>query len=510
MNTQVVVAPTEDIRLLRNHVFTTFTHFLSNRIIDDANRCTERLLTLLPHETLQENRVFVAYGGGKDSSYMVAFVRLIQLLLFNKCDTTFQLIIATNRHLGMPFSVMENIDRAYRAIAAYDDPDVEILLIDGEEIVPFDLYHQRRNEVIERNRLDILMTGHRCEGNARPTFCNACNLSMVNSFGVAALYNNGIDVVITGDSHKEQRAYIAWVNHVAAKFGLPRQANHHSFHTFLQTMSGIAHYYFQDIYGENTEHSLQQHRITLAELLRDPVFFSIYQDTDYKAEEHWELLTDFLGFQFDELAFSFTESDCANPALMAHLRGLKTEHLYKRTYQEGVAEYANFAIGLMQKKDFPPHLIELMKTRYSTSIAIQTMRDKLSQHAQATLDLSQEQLVCMLYSPFVERGKNLAVYLMKEQPDLYEQIEAIHHLLSFPDSEHETAATQALAQHLIAISHLDLKYLRTLYTMQFSSYGKNGDENPIAIILRGDPHKETIQTMHSSDGPLVAEVISGR
>jgi hypothetical protein len=29
-------------------------------------------------------------------------------------------------------------------------------------------------------------------------------------------------------------------------------------------------------------------------------------------------------------AFSFTESDCANPTLMAHLRGLKCERLYGR------------------------------------------------------------------------------------------------------------------------------------------------------------------------------------
>jgi hypothetical protein len=507
MITSLDVAPTRDIRLLRNHVFTSFTRFLSDRIIADANRCAERLLTALPQETLQENRVFVAYGGGKDSSYMVAFVRLIQLLLFNKCDTTFQLIIATNRHIGMPFSVMENIDRTYQALAAYDDPNVELLLIDGENVSPFDLYQPRRAEEIAKNRLDILMTGHRCEGNARPTFCNACNLSMVNSFGIAAQHGDGIDMVITGDSRKEQRAYVAWVNHIAAKFGLPRQINQQSFHSFLQTMSGIAHYYFQDIYGTQDE---QQQHIRLAGLMRDPVFFSIYQDTDYKAEEHWELLTDFLGFQFDELAFSFTESDCANPALMAHLRGLKAEHLYERTYAAGVTEYTHFAVGLMHKKDFPLHLIEVMQARYTTPATIQTMRTKLNAHAQATLDLSQEQLVCMLYSPFVERGQNLAPYLQKEQPALYEQIVAIHRLLSQPASQVETPEQLVLAQRLTAISHLDLKYLRTLYTLKFSHYAKNGDENPISTILRGDPHKATIQTTHSAHGPVVAEVLSGR
>jgi hypothetical protein len=83
-------------------------------------------------------------------------------------------------------------------------------------------------------------------------------------------------------------------------------------------------------------------------------------------------------------------------------------------------------------------------------------------------------------------------------------------LLSLPDSQAETADQQALAHRLTAISHLDLRYLRTLYTLKFSNYAKPGDENPIATILRGDPHKETIQTLHSAHGPVIAEVISGR
>jgi hypothetical protein len=70
-----------------------------------------------------------------------------------------------------------------------------------------------------------------------------------------------------------------------------------------------------------------------------------------------EMLTGFLGFRFDDLAFSFTESDCGNPALMAHLRGLKAERLFRRSYDEGMAEYIAFALDLMRRKDFPPQLV---------------------------------------------------------------------------------------------------------------------------------------------------------
>jgi len=52
----------------------------------------------------------VAYGGGKDSSYTLAFVRAMQLILFRVHGSTFQLRVATNRHAGMPRAVLENVD----------------------------------------------------------------------------------------------------------------------------------------------------------------------------------------------------------------------------------------------------------------------------------------------------------------------------------------------------------------------------------------------------------------
>lgn len=44
-------------------------------------------------------------------------------------------------------------------------------------------------------------------------------------------------------------------------------------------------------------------------------------------EQRWPLLTEFLGFRFDDLAFHFSESDCANPLLMAHMRGLQAQYV---------------------------------------------------------------------------------------------------------------------------------------------------------------------------------------
>ena len=150
-------------------------------------------------------------------------------------------------------------------------------------------------------------------------------------------------------------------------------------------------------------------------------FFSIYDDTRYSASGHWHLLNDYLGFVFDDLAFSFTESDCGTPTVMAHLRGLKCERLYRRTYQEGLGEYVDFALD--------------------------------------AFGLTEQQLICMIYSPFPGRGERLDGYLEAEQPELFPRAGEIHALLAAPDTEDGGD----LAARLETCSGLGLDRLRILY-----------------------------------------------
>lgn len=76
---------------------------------------------------------------------------------------------------------MENIHRVYQSLAMHDDERVECLVVDGLLIRPFDRDLPMPESVRRQNRNDVLMNGHRFRADARSTFCNACNLSMVNS-----------------------------------------------------------------------------------------------------------------------------------------------------------------------------------------------------------------------------------------------------------------------------------------------------------------------------------------
>ncbi len=89
-------------------------------------------------ERISSFKVLVAFGGGKDSAYTLAFVRAAQLSIACRAPGTFNLRVANRRHAGMTPAVMDNIDRSYGALFLYDDPRVEMLVFDNQYVQPFE------------------------------------------------------------------------------------------------------------------------------------------------------------------------------------------------------------------------------------------------------------------------------------------------------------------------------------------------------------------------------------
>jgi hypothetical protein len=494
---------------LRTGVLAALRAAMSDTDVAGVDRCVTRLRDSLPREPIADNVVLVAYGGGKDSTYTLAFVRAVQLALFEQTGSTFRLRCATNRHAGMPQAVMDNIDRACTALGFAGDPDCEALLVDGPAVKPFARHEPLPAEIVQRNRLDLLMTGHRSLGDARPTFCNACNLSMVNSFGVAAAHDGGVDVIITGDSPEEQRAYGLWIHRLRRKAN-PRERRRPEagFKGFLQATDMIASSYFAEVYGSEATEEISARAVT-SDVPKDIQFFSIFDDTRYSSGEHWALLTGLLGFEFDEIAFSFTESDCGNPTLMAHLRGLKCERMYGREYAEGLAEYVDFAASLMRVKEFPDQLIDVMRERYSGPDAPQRMRSVAAAFAVEAYGLDERQLVCLLHSPFTDKGRYLERYLEAELPELASQADAVRSLLA-GDGEPMDPEEAELERVMTEISGLELSRLRTLYRSESAPPSIPGGPSILAAIRDGDPHKAEIKTRLTRGGPETVELITGR
>jgi hypothetical protein len=479
---------------------------LPEQDVPAIEECVTELHEALPDkEDLSRNTVMVAYGGGKDSAYAVAFVRAVHLALAERHGATFNLRVVTMRHGGMPYQVMLNIDRTYQALGLYGDPDVELLLIERDRVVPFDRDRSMPHRLIAFNRTDMLMSGHRSYGDGRATFCNACNLNVASSFGVAARHGAGVDLIITGDSPQEQRDYAVWIRQLSRGAGQKPADSKKRFQGTLETLDGLAQAYFQEIHGLGNTERVKERGVT-SDVPTALEFFSIYDYTSYASGAHWRLLTDFLGFVFDEIAFNFTESDCANPALMAHLRGLRTERAYRRSYREGIAQYVDFALELMRKKHFPEHLVEEIAARYRTGEGVERMREAATRYGEDAFGVDTEQLVCMVYSPFAGHAENLHDYLAGECPDLLPEEGRIRALLA------GTETHDWLAARLERLSGLSLTDLRALHDGPlWSPFADKGTQTGVLpLVMDSDPHKKIINARRGPDGDKILDRVAGR
>ncbi|WP_433654514.1 hypothetical protein ACQPW1_27660 [Nocardia sp. CA-128927] len=452
-------------------------------------------------DRLADYKVMVAYGGGKDSTYVVAFVRAVQLHLQLEHGETFLMRVANMRHAGVISAVMENIDRVYSALGLLDDERVELLTIDHTEIRRFRVDLPLPDKLVAINRLDVLMNGHRSAGDGRPTFCNSCNLAVADFYGRAAWWRGGVDAIMTGDSRREQALYAAWILRLAKGIGIDVQRKGMTFQDLLSALRGVGDAYFRELFGDD-QHEPAEREVAVGDRSVQPTFVSIYDLVSYRVHDHWDLIVDFLGFRFDDLAFSFTESDCANPTLMAHLRGLRVEYVEGRTYQAGITEYLEFAETMMRRKEMPDSLIALALGRYDSPEKIVKQREVAATYAENAFGLGEDELVAMVFSPFTNEGARLAEFVERCHPERVAEIPALHAALrAEPGSD-------SAAGWLAEVSGLSISHLRTLYRSSLVDFAAG--DTVMARVRAGDPHKSQVHTVDPRSGLPALELISGR
>lgn len=455
-------------------------------------------------ERIASFKVMVPFSGGKDSAYTVALLRAAQLSIAGRSPATFNLRVANMRHAGMTPAVMENIHRTYCALFLHDDPRVELLLIDGDDVQTFEPDLPLSQTSREQSRSDMLLNGHVSAGDGRTTFCNSCYLGIAGFFARATAWGSGVDALVSGDSRKEQKQYVTWIMRLAPRSGYRLSDwGNQNFNGMLKIIETIGQAYHQELYGDGSEAPPTFARpFSGANRSVIPAFISVADLIPNGVEEHWKLLTDFLGFRFDDLAFSFSESDCANPLLMAHMRGLKVQYVQGRSYAEGIAEYLQLAKVLMRRKRMPQRLIEQAMAAYQGDEKIASRRDLATEFAQQGFGLDESQLICLLFTPFVNEGRDLETFLRRCHPGMLVALPDLHKAL-----QGLPAPDQAL-QWLVDISGLTLSGLQSLYLKRRVDFSDQG--SIIARVRAADPDKRNIITVDAETGEPVAEMLSGR
>lgn len=467
------------------------------RLLSYFNRAERTALQLLIQrlivaaggiEQIGNYRVLVTFSGGKDSAYTVALLRAAQLSIAGRSPATFKLRIANMRHAGMTSAVMGNIQRCYSALFLHDDPRVQLLVVDHQYVQAFepDLPFTRAGR--EQNRSDVLLGGHLTAGDARTTFCNGCYLSMARFLGRAASWAEGVNAVVCGQSLKARRQYATWIMRLARSNGQSVSHWHKlGLGHVLDTIDSIGRVYYRELYGEApTPSDLVLRPLGYPDKLKTPTWLPVADLIAFRVEEHWGLLTGFMGFHFDELAFGFSESDCANPLLMAHMRGLKAQFVQGRDYAEGVAEYLDLAVAMMRLKQMPKRLIEQAIAAYDRAEKVQDRRELAADYAQEAFGLNETQLVCLLFAPFVDAGAQLESFLRCCHPGMLVASADLHKALS------GQPAPDQVVQWLLDVSGLSLEGLQNLYARSRVDF--SDDSSIISRVRASDPDKGRVIT----------------
>ncbi len=214
------------------------------------------------------------------------------------------------------------------------------------------------------------------------------------------------------------------------------------------------------------------------------------------------MLTEFLGFRFDDLAFHFSESDCANPLLMAHMRGLQAQYVRGLSYQVGISEYLQLAVVMMRKKRMSARLIEQSMAAYDTPEKLLGRRALARAYAQEAYGLSEGQLICLLFAPFVNQGRGLELFLRRCHPGMLVALPDLHKALS------AMPVGEQVEQWLTDISGLPLERLQDLYQKKQVDFSTAA--SLIARVRASDPDKHRVDIINPDSGEVRKEVLSGR
>ncbi|QHF44889.1 hypothetical protein PspS35_14295 [Pseudomonas sp. S35] len=397
-------------------------------------------------EQVGDFKVLVAHGGGGSSSYTLALLRAAQLTIAGRAPRTFHLRVATLRHAGMTEGQLDTLNRGYGRLFLHDDPRVELLMVENQEVQPFN--HQRPASTAgrENNQRTMLMVGHLSSGDCRATLCNDTYLALGDFYLRATTYNGGVHALVSGDSPRKQSQFLAWLKKTALGAGIAvPKGRPLSLNELFARMDEWSAGYYRDVFGEhyvaNSMPSKASHRhlayIGIADLLDEVDLASA------------SLLTDFMAYTPDPLGFHFSHPAYSNPLLMAHLRGLQAECLRELDYEAGVEGFIQQASRYMRRLHMPEALLAQAGTCEGRLLA--------STFAQQFFGLDETQLVCLLFSPFIHHGERLEGYLRQCHPGMLVALPELHKVLQGKPS------AEMLQQWVADTSGLPMPLLQHLY-----------------------------------------------
>jgi hypothetical protein len=176
-------------------------------------------------------------------------------------------------------------------------------------------------------------------------------------------------------------------------------------------------------------------------------------------EERWPLLSDFLGFQADDLMLEACTGECTDPLVGAYLKGLQASYIEGRNYEAGVSDYLQQYLATMRRRNTPEQICERFIATFCNLSDLAGQRSQAAASLQKNVGLNESQLVCLLFAPFINAGAGLERFLrtchpgmLVAMPDLHRAMQGLH-------------APEQVLQWMTDVSGMPLRLICRLYAM---------------------------------------------
>lgn len=402
-------------------------------------------------ECISGLKVMMVHSGSQDSSHTLAFIRAAQLSLAARTPSTFQLRIATARHSDTSPETLGNLDRAFAALVMQDDPRVELLMVTGGEVSVFDTQKRIPPEQVQADRHAMLMAGQLTAGDSLMTLGHRHYLDLADLHRLAAVWDGGVDVLVNGEPTPRRKRRLAGSVRMLRRVGMMRLRPLEAFPRSLFEMTDGVREAYRLHPGAVDKSAAREARG------RMPRFIAVDDLVHDPSCSNGRLLLDLLRFIHEEWTFAFPVTEPGNPLLRLHLHCLRSELVEQGCYEEALEAAMLRMEAAMRSGHLSVTQRDQLLGHWRTPEDQRQVRRVAGEFSARVLEISEVQWVCMLFAPFVNKGRGLEAFLRRCHPGMLVAMPLLHRALQ------GHSAPDQVAQWLTATSGLPLATLRALY-----------------------------------------------
>lgn len=429
-------------------------------------------------ERIGRYRVMVVHEGGKECAYTLAFLRAAQLSIAGRSPDTFMLRIAVLRQPRMTVNVMARIQAQCSELFMYDDSRVELLLVDEQGATRLHKQAAFESQPSDMNRTQVLMSGHLTQGDTRATFFYADLLGRARLYRRACDWGGRVDALIDRRPPTHLGQYVTWIQQVAQLQGhAPFDQHRQGFDSAVKLCCKLDDDYRQllrlpaapcndpcagEVPGDINVINVFDCLCQEMDVLHSPVLMFV--------EGPWRVKN-----------LDIEEPQAAVVLVAAHVHGLRGAYRQGVDYSVGADAYLRRASIENRCNDrFKGQLIKQLEAVFDTPEKLDQLHGAATQYLSELHGVSEEQLGCLMCSPFVNQARGLEHFLHNYYPKKKHLIHEFRQVL-----RDKNTLSQVDVTWLESISGLPLASLQALYHMQEIDF--RDCDSLISLLWAHDP-----------------------